>query len=75
MRFSTKQWDYLRGYWHLTPREVQVAKLVCEGDDNEQIAKELHIAYNTVRVHLGHIHNKVGVRSRVDLIIKFDDVL
>lgn len=75
MRFSTKQWDYLRGYWHLTPREVQVAKLVCEGDDNEQIAKELHIAYNTVRVHFGHICSKVGVRGRAALIVEFADAL
>ena len=75
MHFNAKQWEYLQEHWQLTPREIQVAKLICEGYDKEQIAKELHIAYNTVRVHLGHIHNKVGVRSRVNLIIKFDDVL
>lgn len=75
MRFKAEQWDYLQGCWHLTPREIQVAKLVCEGRDNEQIAEELHIAYNTVRVHLGHICNKVGARGRAGLIITFDDAL
>lgn len=75
MNFKAKQWEYLRGYWHLTPRELQVAKLVCEGHDNEQVAEELHIAYNTVRVHLGHICSKVGARGRVGLIIEFTDTL
>ena len=75
MRFKAKQWDYLKGCWHLTPREIQVVKLVCEGRDNNQIAEELHIAYNTVRVHLGHICSKVGVRGRAGLIIEFDDTL
>ena len=75
MRFKAKQWQYLRGCWHLTPREVQVAKLVCEGRDNDEIAEELHIAYNTVRAHLGNIFNKVDVRGKVGLIIEFADVL
>ena len=75
MRFKTKQWEHLQNCWHLTPREIQVAKLVCEGRDNEQIAKELHIAYNTVRVHIGHMCNKVGVRGKVGLIIEFTDTL
>jgi len=37
MVLNAKQCDYLSKCWHLTPREVQVAKLVCEGLDNEQI--------------------------------------
>lgn len=75
MRFKAKQWDYLRDCWHLTPREIDVAKLICEGRNNEQIAKELHIAYNTARVHIGHICSKVGVRGKVGLIIEFTDTL
>lgn len=75
MRFKAKQWDYLRGCWYLTPREIEVAKLVCEGRNNEQIAGALHIAYNTVRVHIGHICSKVGVRGKVGLIIEFTDTL
>ena len=75
MRFKAKQWDYLRSCWHFTPREIEVAKLICEGRDNEQIAKELHITYNTVRVHIGHLCSKVGVRGKVGLIIEFTDSL
>jgi DNA-binding CsgD family transcriptional regulator len=52
-----------------------VAKLVCEGYDNEQIADKLHIAYNTVRVHIGHMCNKIGVRGRAALIVELADTL
>ncbi len=41
MVFKTKQWEYLSKIWHLTPREVEVARMVCEGLDNEQIGKKL----------------------------------
>ena len=75
MVLKAKQWDYLRKCWHLTPREVQVAKLVCKGLDNEQIGHKLHIAYNTVRAHLGNMFRKVGVRGKATLILEFVAVL
>jgi DNA-binding CsgD family transcriptional regulator len=75
MVLKSKQWDYLSKTWHLTPREIQVAKLVCKGLDNEQIGQKLHIEYNTVRAHLGNIFRKVGVRSKATLILEFVAVL
>jgi len=75
MVLKAKQWDYLSKCWHLTPREVQVAKLVCKGLDNEQIGHKLHIAYNTVRAHLGNMFRKVGVRGKATLILEFVAVL
>jgi len=75
MVLKAKEWDYLSKCWHLTPREVQVAKLVCEGLDNEQIGRKLHIEYNTVRAHLGNMFRKVGVRGKATLILEFVAVL
>ena len=75
MVLKAKEWDYLSKCWHLTPREVQVGKLVCEGLDNEQIGHKLHIAYNTVRAHLGNMFRKVGVRGKAALILEFVAVL
>jgi DNA-binding CsgD family transcriptional regulator len=75
MVLKTKQWDYLSKCWHLTPREIQIAKLVCKGLDNEQIGDRLNIAYNTVRAHLGNIFRKVGVRGKATLILEFVTVL
>jgi DNA-binding CsgD family transcriptional regulator len=71
MVFNTKQWEYLRKIWHLTPREVEVAKLVCDGIDNEQIGKKLSIEYNTVRAHLGNIFRKVGVKGKAGVVLEF----
>ena len=71
MKFTSKQWEYLRKCWHLTPREVEVAKLVCEGLNNAKIKNRLHIKYNTVRVHLGNIFDKVGARGKAGIILEF----
>ena len=75
MVLKAKQWDYLSKCWYLTPREVQVAKLVCKGLDNEQIGDKLQIEYNTVRAHLGNMFRKVGVRGKATLILEFVAVL
>jgi len=75
MVLKTKQWEYLRKCWHLTPREVEVAKLVCDGINNEQIGKKLHIKYNTVRAHLGNIFRKVGGKNKAGIILEFIRVL
>ena len=75
MDLKTKEWDYLSKTWHLTPREIQVAKLVYKGLDNDQIGQKLHIEYNTVRAHLGNMFRKVGVKGKATLILEFVAVL
>ncbi|MHC4076240.1 MAG: helix-turn-helix domain-containing protein [Planctomycetota bacterium] len=75
MVFKVKQWDYLSKCWHLTPREVEVARLVCRGFDNEQISEKLQIKYNTVRAHLGNIVRKAGVRGKAGIVLAVFEVL
>jgi len=75
MVFTTKQWEYLRRCWHLTPREVEIAKLVCRGFDNNRISEKLGVEYNTVRAHLGNIFRKAGVKGKAGLILEFVEVL
>ena len=75
MDFKANQWECLRKTWHLTPREIEAAKMVCDGQDNVQIGKKLRIKYNTVRAHLGNIFRKVGVKSKAGLILEFIKVL
>lgn len=48
----------------LTSRELDVLRLVAEGHSNERIARELVISAATVKTHLGHLYEKLGVRSR-----------
>ena len=75
MVFTAKQREYLSRCWHLTPREVEVAKLVCRGFDNNRISEKLGVEYNTVRAHLGNIFRKAGVKGKGGLILEFVEVL
>lgn len=51
----------------LTPREVEVVKLIAEAHTNEQIAAELVISRKTVERHRANILDKLGMRDRVQL--------
>jgi DNA-binding CsgD family transcriptional regulator len=52
----------------LTRAEQAVARLVAVGRSNRQTAAELYVSVKTVEFHLGHIYDKLGIRSRKDLI-------
>jgi LuxR family maltose regulon positive regulatory protein len=54
----------------LTPRERQVAELVVHGLSNQEVASRLYISPATVKVHLRHIYEKLGVRNRSEAIVK-----
>jgi len=50
----------------LTAREAEVHELLAQGLTNEEIAKLLHISLSTTKVHVKHIYDKLGVRSRLE---------
>jgi DNA-binding CsgD family transcriptional regulator len=52
----------------LTKREGQITKLVLRGLSTAEVSEQLHITPNTVRDHLKSIFDKVGVRSRRELV-------
>jgi DNA-binding NarL/FixJ family response regulator len=53
----------------LTPRELEVLKLVGRGLANGEIAGQLFISEVTVKAHLGHILTKLGLRDRAAAIV------
>jgi DNA-binding NarL/FixJ family response regulator len=51
----------------LTPRELEIVKLVAEGNTTDEIAETLVISKKTVEHHRSHILEKLGMRDRVEL--------
>lgn len=52
----------------LSEREVDVLRLVAFGMTNAEIAEQLFVSVRTVETHRAHIHQKLGVRSRAELV-------
>lgn len=53
----------------LTKREEDVVRLLAEGLQNREIAQELNLSEHTVKNYLFHIYDKLGVSSRVELVL------
>jgi two-component system NarL family response regulator len=53
---------------HLTPRELTTLRLLADGKANKEIANALDISERTVKTHLGHLFEKLGVTSRTEAI-------
>ena len=52
----------------LTPRELGTLRLIADGKSNKEIANELGISERTVKTHLGHLFEKLGVTSRTEAV-------
>ena len=48
----------------LTAREIEVLRLIAQGRSNKEIARALEIVEVTVKLHVGHILNKLNARDR-----------
>ncbi len=60
-RRPTTGWD------SLTPTEVNVVRLVAAGLTNKEVGRELLMGAETVKTHLTHVYDKLGIRSRAAL--------
>ena len=53
----------------LTPREIEIVKMVAQGLRNRAIAERLAISEGTVKIHLHNIYEKLGIDGRLELML------
>ncbi|HEV3401675.1 MAG TPA: response regulator transcription factor [Acidimicrobiales bacterium] len=53
----------------LSPREIEVLKLVAQGHTNREVAAALHLSENTVKNHVANILDKLHLRSRLEAVM------
>jgi DNA-binding NarL/FixJ family response regulator len=52
----------------LTPREIEVLKLLADGVSNQQIAEKLVLSMHTVRNHVQNVITKLGAHSKLEAV-------
>ena len=58
----------------LSPREIEVVKLLASGASNKEIATTLDVAEGTVKNHITHIHDKLDVGDRTQAALRARDL-
>jgi DNA-binding CsgD family transcriptional regulator len=66
-----RQWLYVQRRYRLSPRELQVAKHVCRGFANEEVARCLRIRSGTVKTHLRNIYRRIHVTNKIGMLLTF----
>lgn len=55
----------------LSPREMEVARLVSMGNSNREVARLMHISEHTVKNYLFRVFEKLGASNRVEVLLYF----
>jgi DNA-binding NarL/FixJ family response regulator len=58
-----------KGLDELTDRELDVFRLIAKGLSNSEIGRELYISDTTVKTHVTHVFQKLGLRDRVQAVV------
>lgn len=60
--------DALNQLYDLTPAEIRIFELICDGHTRDAISAQLGVSVSTVKSHLLHVFEKTGCRRQVDLV-------
>ncbi|WP_145492783.1 response regulator [Yersinia aleksiciae] len=71
VQYLSSRHEQVNPFSELTERELDVLQEVARGMSNKQVAFELHISEETVKVHIRNLLRKLNVRSRVAATIMF----
>jgi DNA-binding NarL/FixJ family response regulator len=68
--FSENQWRTVAAHLELSARELEIIRLVFEDVQEQAIAEQSGTSLNTIRTQLKRLYWKLGVRSRVGLVLR-----
>lgn len=68
---NARQWAYLKERYRMTKRELQIAKLICRGMSNEEVAQSLGIRHGTIKTHIRNLYRKLWVHNKISMLLKF----
>ena len=60
----------MRHLWQFTPKEAEVARMLCDGKSLFEIARETHKTYETVRNQLRVLKSKTETHTQLQLAVK-----
>lgn len=65
-----ERWTTLKGHETLTEREKDILRFLAQGFSNKAIARALDIGVQTVKSHVAHVLDKLGVSSRTQAVLQ-----
>ncbi len=68
---TDRQGVYIRKLYSLTPRELEVIRLIFAGLKNEEIARQLNIRPGTVKTHIRNIYRRMGLHGgKIQILLR-----
>lgn len=68
--FTEDDWHSLARVLALTPRQKEVARLLCHGMTNKEMAKHMSVSEDTIRLHIRELYRRLRVGQRVGVVVK-----
>ena len=70
LRFEKNDLPFKTAPTHLSPREIEVLKLMADGASTSEAAQELNLSEYTVRDYISAILQKMQARNRTEAVVK-----
>lgn len=68
--FSEIEWTDLGRRFALSPRQRQIARMICLGRSNRSIGQRLGLKLDTIRMHNRELFRKLGARQRIGVVVR-----